>query len=143
MDDEIEIDASLEKVWETFTDLTCWADWSSILTDVTPRGGACIDEGGSFTCCINPYGVRVFFEARIEEVEPMKRIVWTGAKHLVRARHEFFFRRRNGKVIVASREVLRGLPLAFGGLFFPVGKFRRLKRVFLEDLKNWAEGGTP
>lgn len=142
MDGEIEIDASLERVWSTFTDLTCWADWNSVLTDVKPGSGTCIDEGGGFVCCVRPYGVPVFFEARIEEVEPMRRIVWTGAKHMVRGRNEFLFRERPGGVTVTSYEVLRGLPVAFGGLFFPVAKFRRLKKEFLRDLKAYAEGSS-
>jgi uncharacterized membrane protein len=143
MDDDIEIDASLEKVWETFTDLTCWADWNSVLTDVKPSSGTCIEAGGSFTCCVSPYGVPVFFEAKIVEMEPMKRVVWTGARHMVRARHEFLFRSKGGKVTVSSREVLTGIPLIFGGLFFPAGKFRRIKKNFLEDLRNSAERGAP
>ena len=44
---------------------------------------------------------------------------------------------------VSSREVLRGLPTALGGLFFPVKKFRRMKSEFLKDLKGYAEGGQP
>ena len=70
----------------------------------------------------------------------MKRIVWQGAKYLIRGRHEFTFQSGDGTVTVCSREVLQGLPTVFGGLFFPVGKFRRMKSDFLRDLKRYAEG---
>jgi hypothetical protein len=141
MHDEIEIEASLEKVWQAFIDLTCWADWNSVLTDVSPGPAGCIEEGGKFTCCVRPLGFPVFFEAKIEEVEIMKRVVWTGARHMVKGRNEWVFDVRDGRIIVASQEVLTGLPVLFGGLFFPVAKFRRLKESLLADLKKYAEGG--
>ena len=140
MYDEVEIAAPLEEVWQTFIDLTCWADWNSVLTEVSPGPAGCIEEGGNFTCCVRPLGFPVFFEARIEEFEPMRRVVWTGARHLVRGRNEWLFRTRGGKVVVSSREALTGLPVLFGGLFFPVRKFQRLKENLLADLKTYAEG---
>jgi uncharacterized membrane protein len=142
IEDEVEIDAALEKVWESFTDLTCWANWNSVLTNVQSHSGSCIDADGHFTCCVTPFWVPVFFETRINELSPMERIVWTGSKYMIHGRHEFLFTEEDGKVRLFSREVLRGLPVAFGGIFFPLGKFRTLTREFLEGLKKYAEEGN-
>ena len=139
IEDEVEIGAPLEKVWASFTDLTCWADWNTVLTKVQPHSGSCIDAGGHFACCVTPFGVPVFFETRIDEISPMERIVWTGSKYMIRGRHEFLFTENDGKVRLFSREVLTGLPVAFGGIFFPLWRFRTLTREFLEDLKKYAE----
>jgi hypothetical protein len=140
IEDEVVISASLEKVWESFTDLTCWADWNSVLTKVKPHSGSCIDADGSFTCCVTPFGVPVFFETRIDEISPMERIVWTGSKYMIRGRHEFLFTEKDGRVRLFSREVLSGPPVAFGGIFFPLWRFRTLTREFLEGIRKYAEG---
>ena len=140
IEDEVEIGAPLEKVWAAFTDLTCWADWNTVLTKVQPHSGSCIDAGGHFACCVTPFGVPVFFETRIDEISPMERIVWTGSKYMIRGRHEFLFTENDGKVRLFSREVLTGLPVAFGGIFFPLWRFRTLTREFLEGIRKYAEG---
>jgi uncharacterized protein YndB with AHSA1/START domain len=142
IEDEVEINAALEKVWEAFTDLTCWADWNSVLTNVQPHTGNCIDADGQFTCCVTPFLVPVFFETRIVEISPMERIVWTGSKYMIHGRHEFLFTEKGGKVRLFSKEVLSGPPVAFGGIFFPLRKFRALTREFLEGLRKYAEDST-
>lgn len=140
IEEAVEISASLERVWESFTDLTCWAHWNSVLTKVKPNTGSCIDENGGFICCVSPFGVPVFFETSIVEIVPMERIVWTGAKYMIHGRHDFLFDEKDGKVRLLSREVLKGPPVALGGFFFPVRKFRKMTRKFLEDLRKYAEG---
>ena len=72
----------------------------------------------------------------------MERIVWTGSKYMIHGRHEFLFTEEGGKVRLFSKEVLSGLPVAFGGIFFPLRKFRTLTREFLEDLRKYAEDRT-
>ena len=139
IEDEVEINAPLEKVWNSFIDLTCWADWNSVLTKVKPRCGNCIEADGSFSCCVTPFGVPVFFETRIDEISPMERIVWTGSKYMIHGTHEFLFVENEAAVKLISREVMRGLPVSFGGFFFPVRRFRALTREFLEALRKYAE----
>lgn len=140
IEEEVEISASLEKVWDSFTNFTCWADWNAVLAQVKSSSGSCLDADGRFSCCISPFGVPVFFEAGVTEITPMKRIVWTGSKYMVRGWHEFLFTEEGEGVRLLSREILSGPPVAFGGLFFPVGRFRRLTKQFLEGLRKYAEG---
>ena len=70
----------------------------------------------------------------------MRRIVWTGRKHGIRGWHEFIFEESGKATHLYSREIMRGLPVMLGGLFFPVKKFRRLTTVFLEELRRESEG---
>lgn len=139
IEEEVEINASLERVWKSFTSFTCWADWNRVLSEVKSSAGSCLDKDGRFTCCVRPFGVPVFFEAGVDEIIPMERIVWTGSKYLVHGWHEFLFTEKAGTVRLVSREILTGPPAAFGGLFFPVGRFRALTREFLEGLRKYAE----
>ena len=139
IDEHIHVAAPVERVWETFTDLTCWQDWNSVLTQVEAGGEACLLAGGRFRCCIRPYAVPVFFEARIEEVVPLKRVLWTARRFGLQGRHEFLFEPEAEGVLVVSREVLTGFPVLLGGLFFPVGRFKRITSTFLRELKAGAE----
>ena len=139
IDEQIHVAAPLERVWQTFTDLTCWQDWNSVLTQVEPKGEAYLLPGGRFRCCIRPYAVPVFFEARIEEVVPLKRVLWTARRLGLQGRHEFLFEPEADGVRVVSREVLTGFPVLLGGLFFPVGRFKRITSTFLRELKAGAE----
>ena len=139
IDEQIHIAAPVERVWDTFTDLTCWQDWNTVLTQVEGRDGASLLVAGRFRSCIRPYAVPVFFEARIEEVVPLKRVLWTARRFGLQGRHEFLFEPEADGVLVGSREVLTGFPVVLGGFFFPIGRFRRITSTFLRDLKAGAE----
>lgn len=139
IEEHISVAAPLDRVWETFIDLTCWQDWNSVLTNVEATGEACLLAAGSFRCCIRPYAVPVFFEARVEEVLPRRKVLWTAKRFGLRGRHEFLFDPEGDGVLVVSREVLTGFPVVLGGLFFPVGRFKRITSTFLRELKEGAE----
>ena len=142
IEEEVKINASLERVWESFTSFTCWADWNCVLSEVKSSSGSCLDKDGRFTCCVSPFGVPVFFEAGVNEITPMERIVWTGSRYMVHGWHEFLFTEKAGTVRLLSREILTGPPVALGGLFFPVRKFHKLTREFLDGLKKYVEDET-
>ncbi len=139
--ESVVIAAPLGKVWQTFTDLTCWADWNSVLTGVQGERNSCIVGEGSFRCCIRPYGVPVFFKAEIAEFEPLRRVVWTTARHGVKSRHEFLFEEEGGEARVLSREHLTGILVRLGGIYFLLPQFRKMTATFLEELKKGAEQG--
>lgn len=138
IEESVMIKAPRERVWETFIDLTCWADWNTVLEEVSGEMGR-MQAGGSFRCCLRPYSFGVYIEPRIESVEPMERIVWTSRKYGVSSYHEYFFREGPEGVEVLSRERLTGLPLILGGLLFPKSKVLEMNAAFLRDLKEHSE----
>jgi hypothetical protein len=138
IEETISITAPLSQVWEVFMNLTCWADWNSILTDVS-SAEACLSEGGKFSCCIRPYAFAVYFQPKVVEVIPKMKIVWIGSKYGISALHEFFFEETSEGTIISSRETFSGLPILLGGFFFPKQKIKRLTTSFLDDLKRASE----
>lgn len=125
--------------WGAFTDLTCWADWNSVLTRVEPGADACLVSGSGFSCRLKPFAVPIPFAVRVELVEPPARLLWVGARWGVRGRHWFIFTEQEGGTRCESREELSGPTVTLAGPFFPLWRFRKLTRRFLADLKEEAE----
>ena len=136
--EDVLIRSTREKVWAAFTDLTCWVEWNTVLTGVS-SGEKRLTEGESLKCTLRPFFFPVSVELVIEEIVPLEKIVWVTRKMGLKARHEFFFERRDNGVHVASSEVFTG-PLAVGsGMLLPVKRMKALTKVFLSDLQKAAE----
>ncbi len=129
----------MRKVWETFTDITCWDDWNSVLKNVSPDRAEVLSEGGRVRFCIYPFKFPVYFEPVIEEIVTNKKIVWTSGKFGVIARHEFIFKELEGGVRVISKESFRGISLKTMSFLFPRARLKELTVSFLRDLKKAAE----
>jgi len=138
IEETVVIHAGIEKVWDNFTDLSCWRDWNTVLEDVKPSTGK-IAEGKHLRCWMRPFVFPLHFDPVISQVVRGERVVWSGRRYGISARHEFIFRKNNGDTTVTSRETFRGLPVIFQGLFFPAGRIRELTVVMLKDLKEAAE----
>jgi len=138
IEESILINAPVDAVWKHFTDLTCWVNWNSILRDVTTEHDS-IQKGGTFSCSIRPFVFPVSFESFIEEVVPYERVVWSGSKYGIFARHEFFFRGVEGQVQVISREEFKGITIENMKFIFPAGRIRELTKSMMKDLKKAAE----
>ncbi len=138
IEETINITAPLERVWDVFLNLTCWADWNTILTNVS-SAETCLIEGSKFSCCIRPYAFSIYFQPKVIEVIPNKKIVWTGRKYGVSSLHEFFFDETPDGSLIRSRENFSGLPIRVGGFLFPRKKLTALTTSFLEDLKQASE----
>jgi hypothetical protein len=85
------INAEIHKVWDTFTDLTCWKSWNTVITDVSGEKLKELAEGGRFNFCIRPFILPLRLETEVEQAVLGKRIVWSAKKFGVFAKHEFFF----------------------------------------------------
>jgi uncharacterized protein YndB with AHSA1/START domain len=138
IEETVVIHADVEKVWDTFTDLSYWKNWNTALEDVKPSTGK-ISEGRHLSCRMRPFAFPLHFDPVIREVVRPERVVWSGGKYGIRARHEFIFKKTDGDTTVTSRETFRGLPVIFQGLFFPAGRIRELTVIMLRDLKRAAE----
>ena len=81
----------------------------------------------------------MFFEAEIEEFEPLRRVVWKTSRHGVKSWHEFLFQEADGGARVLSREHLTGIVVLLGGIYLLLPKLRGMTATFLEELKRGAE----
>lgn len=136
--ESIVINAPLTKVWDNFTDLTCWKEWSTVMSNVSSETER-LTEGKSFKFCIRPFTFPVNVEPVVEELITEQRIVWTGSRHGIKARHEFLFEEKNGKTLLTSNELFK--INWFKRLFFHIPKKRlhRLSVLMLQDLKDACE----
>jgi hypothetical protein len=138
IEESVLINADLKNIWETFTDLTCWADWNTVACKAASLSGR-LEEGERFTFCLRPFSVPIVVKPKIEDIVPREKVVWTGTKFGIFSRHEFLFQQVANGVLVTSREAFRGLLLLFGGVAFPEGMVRELTVGMLNDLKKSAE----
>lgn len=133
------IRAPRDVVWRAFTDLTCWADWNSVLTRVRPGPEGSLAAGGGFSCRLRPFGVTIPFAVRIELAEPPARLLWIAERLGVRGRHWFYFSEEDGATRCDSLEDLSGPTVGLAGPVFPIRRFTELTRRFLAELKTEAE----
>lgn len=132
----IEINAGIEKVWNAFTDLTCWEEWNTVLRDIATESRS-IKEGNKFSCSLRFFSVPLFFEPEIKEVAPRQKVVWKGKKYGISSLHEFIFTEKDRRVLVRSRETFSGPILS--EVLLPRREIRRLTRELLQDLKKASE----
>lgn len=140
--ESIHINAPMEKVWQTFTDLTRWTEWNTVMSDVV-CDDRCLIKGKDIICCFRPFLFPVKVNIRIHEVVPFDRVVWTAQKKGLFAFHEFFFHEEGNGVLVTSKETFSGVLSSAGGILLPEKKIRDLTKTFLKDLKKALEGFRP
>ncbi len=130
--------APLERVWETFTDLACYREWNTVMENLA-ADYAQMREGMKFRCSLRPFAFPVSIEPFVEELIPLKKIVLTGSKFGITARHEYIFGESENRVSVTSRESFGGITFFAFGFVFPAWRIRELTRALLQDLKKAAE----
>ncbi|MEJ2685189.1 MAG: SRPBCC family protein [Candidatus Sulfobium sp.] len=135
----VTINAGISKVWEMFVDLSRWREWNTVLTIVSPGEEGKIAEGKSFAFLMRPLAFVGHLEPMAEEVLPFKRIVLTGHRFGIRARHEFFFEGNEAGTTVRSRETFTGITPALPGWSFLQWRLKKLTGYMLRDLKIAAE----
>ena len=136
----IAIHAPIEKVWNTFTDLTCWRQWNTVIRNVRSEE-RCLSNGKEVKCSLYPFLFPITVNLRIEELIPHELIVWSARKKGLYARHEFIFEKKDNSVLVTSRETFAGLLSSASGAFLPKRKMQALTIRFLKDLKKASEEG--
>jgi hypothetical protein len=142
IEESVLIEADMEKVWETFTGLTCRPGWSKAVTPLEGGEGGRLEEGKRVRFCIRPFAFPVSFELRVGEVVPREKVVWYGRKYGVFARHEFTFEETGAGVLLRSRETFAGVLMPVLTVFFPAGRIRALTGLMLRELK-WAAKDSP
>lgn len=139
LEESIMINSTLEHVWKTFIDLSCWKDWSTVLQDISSGETGTFEAGKNITFCIRPFVFPVKLEPVVEEVVPYERVVWSGSYYGCFARHTLFFRETGNGVLLTSRESFEGMPALSLWILFPKKRLRELTISFLEEIKKAAE----
>lgn len=130
--------ADMDTVWNIFTDLTCWEEWSTVLGNSSSEHER-LTEGRRFKFSIRPFSIPLQIEPVVEEVIPRKRIVWSGKKYGIHARHEFIFSEKDRRVILTSRERFRIGFIKRVFFHIPKRKLHQLSVKMLKELKEAAE----
>jgi len=140
IEEVITIHAPIEQVWNTFTDLTCWMQWNTVIRNVRSEE-RCLSNGKEVKCCLRPYIFPIKVKLKVEELIPFELITWSAKKKGLYARHEFIFEKQDSSVLVTSRETFAGLLSKASGAFLPKRKMQALTLRFLKDLKKASEEG--
>jgi hypothetical protein len=138
IEETIRIHAPLEKVWKTYTNLVCHKEWNNVMEDLSSDVPQ-MKQGTAFRCSLRPFIFPISIEPFVEELVPLKKIVLTGSKFGITARHEFIFDESEEGVSVTSREFFGGITFFAFGFVFPAWRIRELTRALLQDLKRAAE----
>lgn len=132
---EIAIRATLETVWRIQTDIDRWSEWnpkvrwSRLEGPLAPGSVFRWQSGGASIV------------STLQEVEPMRKIAWTGEAMGARASHIWTFGRgKEDTVVVLTKESFDGWwPRLFPGLTRRM--LDTVLRAWLKSLKQRAETG--
>jgi len=141
IEESIIIHAPIDKVWETFTNLTCWRKWNTVMENVC-AGEKRLSRGGEISCSFRSVIFPVKATIKIEEVNPHKYIVWSAQKKGFFSRNVFTFQNNEKGVIVTSRETFNGFVVKVFGFLVPKKKMRTLIQTFLKNIKTASENLT-
>ncbi len=100
---EIVIAADPQTVWDVLTDFERWPSWNQDVSELSLQGNG--SEGSTFRWKSGSSTIR----SKVEQVDPPRRIVWTGKTSGVRATHLHELEARNGGTLVRTTESFEGL----------------------------------
>lgn len=134
--DEIFINAPIKKVWEIFTNVSCWKNWNTVMSGIDSDENYLVNSK-NVKCNFHVFMFPIKIKIEVEEVSKYEKIVWSAKKGGLNARHEFTFKKHKNGVIVKSREIFSGLIAK--RYFVPQKKIKNLTSTFLQDLKRASE----
>jgi hypothetical protein len=97
------IRAPLDVVWSTLTNIAEWSRWNPDVSRVELRGA--LAPGTEFRW--KSGGASIV--STLQEIEPKRRIAWTGRTLGIRAAHVWTFTEQAGGVLVRTEESFEGL----------------------------------
>jgi carbon monoxide dehydrogenase subunit G len=129
---EIEIDAPQDVVWDVLTAIDRWPSWNPAVKSASLQGN--LEEGAVFRWKAGPSTI----VSRLEDLEPPRRIAWSGRSMGITAFHVHTLEQRNGHTLISTKESYQGL---IARIFS--GRLRRMLDDTLRDglrhLKTEAE----
>jgi uncharacterized protein YndB with AHSA1/START domain len=99
---EIDVAAPAETVWRVLTDLDRWPDWQPDVESMSVNGP--FAAGTVFRWKAGPRTI----VSRIEQVEPLRLVAWSGKTLGVKATHVWHFEQLDQATHVRTEEALRG-----------------------------------
>jgi len=100
--DEIEIAASPEAVWNVLTDFESWPRWNPDVKSISVEGD--LAPGTMFRWKAGPGTI----SSTIQEVEPPRRLAWTGTTFGIKAKHVYRLEPRGEATFVRTQESYDG-----------------------------------
>ena len=104
--DEITINAPLTTIWSIQTDIDRWPSWQPDVT-AAHLGSSTFNVGSTFRW--QTAGLDI--TSTVQEVEPLRRIVWGGPAQGIVAIHVWTFEQQAGGVLVRTDESWEGEPV--------------------------------
>jgi uncharacterized membrane protein len=136
MEDSIEIDAPKQLVWDVFSDVEHWPDWTASVTSLVGRDGPALAVGKRFA--IKQPGMSKLVW-KVTEIDPGSSWTWVQRSPgvLVSARHDVVAQ-PGGRTLVRQRLDQRGV---LGGLLgrLMVKKTKRFLELEAQGLKARSE----
>jgi uncharacterized protein YndB with AHSA1/START domain len=131
---EIFIQASPDKVWDIQTDINSWKDWQPDISRAQLYGDLTV--GSVFRWTSGGLAIT----SMLQEVEPGRRIAWTGHALGSNAKHIWIFRPQDDGTLVTTEESMEGWLIRLLKPLMPRFLEQSLD-VWLSSLKTKAEGG--
>ncbi len=136
----VEIEAPLSIVWEVFSRLEQWEEWSSVCRSCSLVEGDELRQGVCFSFTLRPYFVPIKITPRVTLCDPGREVIWEGERLGVRARHRFTFEETGNQVRLHSVEEFAGALLWLSHLLFVPNRLHNLSRKLLREIKARSEG---
>lgn len=135
----IQIHAPLQRVWDVFSDIANWEDWNPVCRECRFEEGDSLVKGACISFKLKPILLPIRIAPRVEQIEPGKKVVWSGARMGISAEHEFYFQENEGGVLLTSIEHFKGPMLIVARLLFLPSRLHTLTMRLLNAIKEEAE----
>ncbi|MGD0003905.1 MAG: SRPBCC family protein [Anaerolineaceae bacterium] len=130
---EVFIQASPDKVWEIQTNINAWKDWQPGINRSQLDGALTV--GALFRWTSGGFAVT----SMLQEVEPRRRIAWTGNAFGSKARHIWMFKPQGDGTLVTTEESMEGWLIVLLKPLMPKFLEQSLD-VWMSSLKTKGEG---
>lgn len=139
IEEKIEIQAPLSRVWQVFTVLADWQRWNSVCRDCCLLAGEQMAAGTCFSFQLRPYRLPIRIQLHITRCDPGREVIWEGRRLGVHGIHRFEFQEQGDTVILTSTEKLGGPLFFLSRLLLVPQRLHQLSRQLLWDIKKAAE----
>jgi hypothetical protein len=135
------ISASRSRVWQVFSNVPRWTQWSPVTLRSDVDAGFSWRPGEQLRLKLRMAGVGVPFDVRVTESRPAERIAWASTEFTVTAVRTFIFADTSSGTLVTDHKAFSS-PILPIWLFYPRPIIRRMTESFLADLKAECERTT-